>query len=157
MSGLINGTLNLSKYVDVILETPTPDSKTISGKDDVNNSDNNIYNYYKSIKDKYSKLPLPYPDFKKDYPENVYPTKGVASSSYFMKTGNCRSNINDKDECLKKGYTWKQNTLNLGSTKKFFKTTQRKKTHQPKKNLNGICYKPKFIYINNIPKRETKF
>jgi len=157
MAGLIDGTLNLSNYVDVMLEEPTPNSSTKSGLDDVNNADPTIYKHFKDIKNKYAKMPLPYPDFKKDYPESKYPTKGKASSSYFIKTGTCKSKIDNEQTCLKKGFTWVKNTLDLGKgVSSFFKkkpTTQPgDKNPNPKPIPNGICYKPKFIYIDNLPK-----
>lgn len=158
MDGLIDGTLNLSNYVDVMLEEPTPNSKTRAGMDDVNNSDPAIYKHFKEIKDKYNRLPLPYPDFKKDYPESKYPTQGKASSSYFIKTGTCKSKIDNEKTCKEKGFTWMDNSLNLSKNmKQFFKTTKRPKSKQAKKNPSGICYKPKFIYINNVPKGNQNF
>ena len=153
MKGLIDGTLNLSNYVDVMLEDPTPNSNTKAGVDDINNSNPMIYKHFKGIKDKYSQMPLPYPEFKKDYPESKYPTRGKASSSYFIKTGTCKSKIDNAKVCQEKGFTWMANKLDLSkNTTQFFKTISRSKTKQPKKNPDGICYKPKFIYINNIPK-----
>ena len=153
MKGLIDGSLNLSNYVDAILENPTPDSSTIAGVQDVNNADPTVYSHLKKIKDAYSNMPLPYPDFKKDYPESKYPTEGQASSSYFIKSGHCKTKL-DKATCQKKKFKWVDNPLDLNpQLDKFFSKTGNK----PVKKLSGTCYKPKFIYINNIPKGKQNF
>ena len=38
----------------------------------------------------------PYPSFRKDYPECRFKTKGEHSSSYFVRTGVCKTKINNK-------------------------------------------------------------
>jgi len=156
MDGLINSTIKTGSYVNKMLQDPMPDMSTKSGRSDVNTSSKPVRLYMTKIKDKYSEMPLPYPSFKKDYPEKLYPTKGEASSSYFVNVGSCKSKIDNKKQCISSGFKWVNNSLGSldKNIKKFFSTTKNRtnKETQPKKNPQGICYRPKFIYVDNTAK-----
>ena len=118
--------LKLKSYKDVLLNKELINDKTISGTSDIilDNQDQ-IY-----LKQRYNELnsKLPYPSFRKDYPETQYPVTGRYSDSYFIRRGNCPTSINSKDLCTKKGYRWTENK----------------------------CTKPRFMYINNTSKSNRK-
>jgi hypothetical protein len=152
IKNLMNSSIKLGDYNKAILFNPTPNKDAISGISDVNNSDIFVQNELIKLKNNYDKMPYPYPSFKKDYPEKLYPTKGLNSSSYFMKVGECKTNDN-KTKCIKKKFKWVPNiesTINLKNINGFFKTNQNSKIN--KKIINGTCYKPKFIYLDNKAK-----
>lgn len=71
----------------------------------------------------FSQYQLPYPSFKKDYPECRYKTKGEHSSSYFIKSGMCKTKINNEAECKKKQFKWIKNKPKFS---KIFKTMVKK-------------------------------
>jgi len=231
MSSLINSSNNLKKFADTVIFDPTPNNSAQAGVSDVNNVNDSIKNNIKKMKSKFKSVALPYPSFYKDFPPNEYPTTGKHSSSYFMKVGDCRSNIKNKTDCESEGFIWKDNSLSLSNYMKSFFFTKngnkysnsndstkkknlekrdtilikrkidnrkrkrnlcyqdgrqgigicnshekilsvdknnkknkiddkRKKLESekveeiktfPKKNPEGFCYKPKFIYIDNSP------
>lgn len=156
VDSLIDGTKNLTNLMDVMLENPLPDKNSRSGDTDIIDAPI-IKDKIKKIKDNYRKIPLPYPSFKRDYPESKYPTTGQHSSSYFIKTGVCKTNINNKSKCKNGGYRWVKNKMNLNKSGKFFSKVTRKKSQQAKKRIDGQCYKPRFSYINNISKGFQNF
>ena len=118
--------LKLKSYKDVLLNKELINDKTISGTSDIilDNQDQ-IY-----LKQRYNELnsKLPYPSFRKDYPETEYPVTGRYSDSYFIRRGNCPTSINSKNLCTNKGYRWTENQ----------------------------CTKPRFMYINNTSKSNRK-
>ena len=81
MEGLTEATLRLQNYMDLMIEKPVPDSKTIAGVDDINESHPKIKAAIQNTKVQTANMPLPYPSFKRDYPEKLYPTKGKNASS----------------------------------------------------------------------------
>lgn len=156
VDNLIDGTGKLSNLMEVMLESPLPDKNSISGNTDITQSPV-FKDRIKDLKNKYNKMPLPYPSFKKDYPESKYPTKGQHSSSYFIKTGTCKTKINNEYDCRRKGFRWVKNKKNFKKLGKFFSKVSRSKDKQPKKIKNGNCFKPRFSYINNSAKGFQNF
>lgn len=108
MANLIDSVAMLGVYTDAMIKDPTPDKDTVAGIDDSNNSPY-ISKLIHRIKYQQSILPLPYPTFKEDYPEDTYPTTGIHSSSYFIKVGECKSKINNKNQCVAKQFKWLEN------------------------------------------------
>ena len=91
--------VKLMKYYDGLVKQRYPNENTIAGIDDVILDDKRkiqIKNEYKIMNEE-----LPYPTFRKDYPECRYPTTGKNASSYFVKVGKCKSNIKNKKTCQK--------------------------------------------------------
>ena len=76
---------------------------------DILNDDKRSVEIKKTYKKKLNNLP--YPSFRKDFPECKYPTTGKHSSSYFLKTGTCRTKIISEKKCKKKKYQWVKNKL----------------------------------------------
>lgn len=92
----------------------------------------------------------PYPSFRKDYPECRFKTKGEHSSSYFVRTGVCKTKINNKTECERKKFNWVENKPIFP---KIFKTMMKtSKKAKPVTKLKGSCYKPRYMYIDNSSK-----
>ena len=92
----------------------------------------------------------PYPSFRKDYPECRFKTKGEHSSSYFVRTGVCKTKINNKTECERKKFNWVENKPIFP---KMFKTMMKtSKKAKPVTKLKGSCYKPRYMYIDNSSK-----
>lgn len=153
IANLVNSSMKLNKYNQAILYNPTPNMNSVSGVSDVNNSDPNVQNELEKIKQQYTNMPLPYPTFKEDYPENIYPTKGEYASSYFLKVGQCKTKDNQQN-CIKKNLKWVPNKPNLQNIQSFFNLSKTKNNIKslPKKINNGNCYKPRFIYLNNKSK-----
>jgi hypothetical protein len=157
MRTLIDAPRKLKPYIDILAKDKFPNSNTIAGVTDVINEDLTK----KEMIDEYNKMDmtLPYPSFRKDYPECRYPTKGENSSSYFVKTGVCKTKITDEATCKEKGYSWS----NSGSAPKDFSNYVKKNNNIDKSNntLNnqssnntnksptGVCYKPRYSYIDN--------
>jgi hypothetical protein len=156
VDSLIGGTNNLTDLMEVMLEKPAPDKNSRSGDTDIIDV-SILKDKIKKLKDNYRKVPLPYPSFKNDYPESKYPTQGQHASSYFIKTGTCKTKINNESTCKNGGYRWVKNKMNLNKSGKFFSKVTRKKSQQAKKRVSGYCYKPRFSYINNRSKGFQNF
>ena len=87
---------------------------------------------------------------RKDYPQCRYPTTGKAASSYFIRSGTCKTKIKTRKQCIKKGYNWVPNKIVIPPiAKKMLKFVKQKPAQNPPK---GYCYKPRFSYINNQSK-----
>lgn len=150
MNTLSNNINKLSVYPDAMIKDPTPDKNTVSGIDDVSQSPF-VGNIIKKIKYEQAKLPLPYPDFKKDYPESKYPTTGTHSSSYFIKVGQCNTPINNKNTCLKKGFRWIDNSGNIDNDiNRFF--TKKRENFESKINKLGKYHVEKHVPNNSYQK-----
>ncbi len=138
----------LRKYLNLLVNDPYPNKNTQPGVDDVLDTDRKrmyIKNKYKVIDNK-----PPYPSFRKDYPECRFKTKGEHSSSYFVRTGVCKTKINNKTECERKKFNWVENKPIFP---KIFKTMMKtSKKAKPVTKLKGSCYKPRYMYIDNSSK-----
>ena len=133
------------KLFDAYFKDPNPGTASVAGADN-SSSDYPIYgcNGDKSVcRKRYnvkygSKQEMPY---KSTFFKNNSLT-GESSSSFFQKVGFCeRSDINDRYYCDKLNYRW----INRPRT--------------DPKNLDeipaGICYQPKYVYIDNTPGLST--
>lgn len=157
MSTLIDAPRKLKPYIDILAKDKFPNANTIAGVTDVINEDLTK----KQMIDEYNKMDmtLPYPSFRKDYPECRYPTTGENSSSYFVKTGVCKTKITDEPTCKEKGYSWsisgsapkdfsnyvkKNNDLDKSNT-----TQNKQSSNNTNKSGTGVCYKPRYSYIDN--------
>ena len=138
----------LRKYLNLLVNDPYPNKNTQPGVDDVLDTDRKrmyIKNKYKVMDNK-----PPYPSFRKDYPECRFKTKGEHSSSYFVRTGVCKTKINNKAECERKKFNWVENKPIFP---KMFKTMMKtSKKAKPVTKLKGSCYKPRYMYIDNSSK-----
>lgn len=138
----------LRKYLNLLVNDPYPNKNTQPGVDDVLDTDRKrmyIKNKYKVMDNK-----PPYPSFRKDYPECRFKTKGEHSSSYFVRTGVCKTKINNKTECERKKFNWVENKPIFP---KMFKTMMKtSKKAKPVTKLKGSCYKPRYMYIDNSSK-----
>ena len=138
----------LRKYLNLLVNDPYPNKNTQPGVDDVLDTDRKrmfIKNKYKVMDNK-----PPYPSFRKDYPECRFKTKGEHSSSYFVRTGVCKTKINNKTECERKKFNWVENKPIFP---KIFKTMMKtSKKAKPVTKLKGSCYKPRYMYIDNSSK-----
>ena len=121
LPNLFKAPIKLKKFMDVLVKHPYPNKDTTAGIDDVIELDKRKLH----IKNTYRKMDAdpPYPSFHKDYPECHFKTTGEHSSSYFIKTGVCKTKIPDKTKCQKMGFKWYD---------------------------KGACYKPRYTYINNV-------
>lgn len=130
VNSLEKNTEKLSSFIDVLHKDEFIGDTTVSGVSDII-VDNKDLVY---LKTRYNQLnsTLPYPSFRKDFPEDTYPTKGRYSTSYFLRNGNCSTSIKSEKECNNKGYTW---------------TT--------KNNSNPECIKPRFMYLDNSAKSDN--
>jgi len=155
-TNFVDGTLKLKNYLDYMVTKQYPNEQTIAGVSDIvtENKDKQTIIKLKDIED--SKLP--YPSFKKDYPECIYPTKGVNASSYFIRTGTCPTKIVDKQTCLNRGYEWvpkKGVSSSIGEYIKVVNPDENKNIPAPDTKLpppppeQGNCFKPRFVYIDN--------
>ena len=146
----------LSQYNEVLLENGLPNDRFNNNPDK---------QYYSLKDDKLINQPLPYPSFKKDYPEENYPLNGKGAGSYFIEAGKCKTNIMNKDVCLQKKYKWigANNTIPKNLQKfypklknpipKHLKNEKEKKEYMKKDaKPKGSCFKPRYIYINNKPR-----
>ena len=153
---LFSNGVKLGQYNELLLENGIP-----------NNSFNNNPNkeYWSIQENKSINQPLPYPSFKKDYPEKNYPLNGKGSGSYFIEAGKCKTNIMNKDLCLKKSYKWidANNKIPKELQKYYPKSknpipehikTEKEKKEYIKKDPppKGACFKPRYVYINNQPR-----
>lgn len=134
--------LKLLKYYDGLVSKPFPNKNSVAGVSDVIHDDKQRL----GIKFAYKMMnkDLPYPTFKNDYPECKYPTTGKHASSYFIKSGQCKTIYDNKKDCEVRKFKWIPNKL-----------SKKLKSKDKSKNQNiikGTCYKPRFIYINNESK-----
>ena len=140
--------VKLNKYLKLLINDPYPNKRTQPGIDDVLDTDKKrmyIKNKYKIIDSK-----PPYPSFAKDYPECRFKTKGKHSSSYFVRTGVCKTKINNQTECERKKFNWVKNKPIFP---KMFKTMMKTSTKaKPVTKLEGSCFKPRYMYIDNSSK-----
>ena len=148
VSNLLKHPFKIKKFLNILVNDAYPDKKTVAGIDDVIKQDQertNLKNKYRIYDNK-----LPYPSFKKDYPECRYKTTGEHSSSYFIKSGVCKTKINNEAECKKKQFNWIKNKPKFP---KIFKTmVEKSETIKPAEKLKSACYKPRYIYIDNSAK-----
>jgi len=141
---LFSNGVKLGQYNEVLLENGLPN----------NRFDNKIDNQ-----------PLPYPSFKKDYPENQFPLNKEGAGSYFIEAGKCKTNIMNENVCLQKKYKWigANNTIPKNLQKYYPKSknpipkhlkNEKEKKEYIKKDAKpkGSCFKPRYIYINNKPR-----
>lgn len=158
MGGLVDGIKGSKKFVDAMVSNRFPDNNSIAGVTDVyteNARKNKIIELTRKEDAK-----LPYPTFRADYPECMYPTTGEYASSYFTRVGKCPTKIADKEECIRKGYQWMDEEKPPAEINQFITTkTNREMTGEnaPASNAKplpppppkGTCFKPRFIYVNN--------
>ena len=158
MGGLVNGINGTKKFVNAMISDRFPNEKTIAGVTDVyteNSTKNKITELTRKEDSK-----LPYPSFRKDYPECMYPTKGEYSSSYFTRVGRCPTKMTDKDACIQKGYEWVDEEKPPSEINQFLTTKSDREIKQenapasdakpsPPAPPKGTCFKPRFIYVNN--------
>jgi hypothetical protein len=161
MSTLIQNGTKMGNYIGALLTTPTPAEGTIPGISDINPNDTEL----SEIKKEYEKMPLPYPTFRKDYPEAMYPVEGRGASSYFLRMGNCPSSAKTKEECEARGYNWVDNppseypdnsdlidkSIRSGQVQPINKTDKEAEEDEQKPK-KGKCFKPRFMYVNNEAK-----
>jgi hypothetical protein len=148
VSNLLTHPFKIKKFLNILVNDAYPDKRTIAGIDDVIQQDvkkTSLKNKYRVYDDK-----LPYPSFKKDYPECRYKTKGEHSSSYFIKSGVCKTKINNEEECKRNKFKWIKNKATF--PKIFKKMVKTSKTAKPVEKLTSTCYKPRYIYIDNSAK-----
>ena len=151
MDNLISAGGKMKPYLEALLEKPYPKRGTQAGVDDIIQDDPTAV----AIKAKYRQLnhELPYPSFRKDYPSCRYPTTGEHSSSYFIKSGSCKTKIGNKALCEKRGYKWVNNPYNkVPKIAKEILTYVKNKKNKADKPPAGFCYKPRFSYIDNSAK-----
>jgi len=156
IQNLIDTPLKLKSYLNILVKNKYPNEGTVAGVSDIINENKELV----KIKQKYKDLnsTLPYPSFRKDYPECKYPTKGKHSASYFIKTGICPTKIKNKQECLDKEYIWTPSVLKLPQIAKDLLNFKKKFKKNKDKNKNkiknepGSCNKPRFSYIDNESK-----
>ena len=137
------------KFYEGLVRDQYPNQSTRAGYDDVILEDTRRV----QIKNKYKYLDeqLPYPTFRKDYPECLYPTTGKNSSSYFIKVGKCKSTVNNEKDCVAKQFQWVPNSNKF--PKIAVSLAAKKKAKKGVQNISkGTCYKPQFAYIDNTSK-----
>jgi hypothetical protein len=157
-SAFVDGTFKLSKYSKGLITDEFPNNNTVAGVTDTVMENKNR----KYIVDSTRLLDgrLPYPSFRKDYPECTYPTTGRHSSSYFVNVGKCPTRIVDKDTCINRGYSWIPEKDAPSEMKGYVKENDTRGTVntegagiKPKPiPPQGKCYKPRFLYVDNSPK-----
>jgi hypothetical protein len=157
-SSFIDGTAKLSKYAKGLITDEFPNNKTVAGVTDTVTENKNrkyIVDATRLMDNK-----LPYPSFRKDYPECTYPTTGRHSSSYFVNVGKCPTRITDKDICINKGYSWIPEKESPEAMKGYVKENDTRGTvntegagiKPPPLPPKGNCYKPRFLYVDNSAK-----
>lgn len=148
INSLFKSPAQLVKFNEILLKKKFPNKSTVAGVDDVIEEDTRL----KQIKGKYNEMneTLPYPSFHKDYPKCRYKTTGENSSSYFIRTGVCKTKIDNEPDCLSKEYTWYPNKPKFPKIAKELIST--KKNTNPVVKVSGTCYKPRFTYIDNSSK-----
>jgi hypothetical protein len=146
INNLIKTPVKMLEYTQPLVKEKYPEKNTIAGIDDIYKEDTKklqIKNFYKAQE-------LPYPSFRKDYPECKFKTTGEYASSYFIKAGTCSTKITDKKKCLEKEYSWVPNKK--GFDKSMTGTLSTKKKKPVQKIPAGSCFKPRFVYVNNRAK-----
>jgi len=152
----VDSSLKLKNYIDYMGTIAYPNDNTVPGISDIVTENKDKLNIVKLKRIEDNKLP--YPSFKKDYPECLYPTTGKNASSYFINVGSCPTKIKDKNTCITRGYKWVTEKSAPSYIKNFINT------YNPDDNKNipapdtplpppepekGSCFKPRFVYINN--------
>lgn len=155
LDNLLSAPVSLDNYKQGLFVKAFPNNSTVAGETDVINEDTERVTLLNSLR--IEDETLPYPSFRKDYPECRYPTKGTGSSSYFIKTGICKTKITDPTECRTKGYNWVEKSTFVPQDVKAFYSTMSKTDDnllgdKPKISPQGVCYKPRYSYINNQSK-----
>lgn len=148
IDNLVKGPMKLKKFYKILVKDKYPADSTVAGTSDILDDDKRSVEIKKIYKNKLNKLP--YPSFRKDFPKCKYPTTGKHSSSYFLKTGTCKTKITDEKKCKKKGYQWIKNKLTFPPVVKQLLTPKKQK--KAVKPILGTCYKPKYSYIDNSAK-----
>ena len=131
---LFKNPMAIKKLMDGFVYNPNPNSRSSAANSDLDDCEGDKgCEAINTIKKSYRNQKPPYPDpfFNKNL-------DGESSSSFFIKTGTCPKNL-DKDECLRKGYTWVPNPL-YEMTPPFLR---------PPSFVSGSCYKDKYSYISN--------
>jgi hypothetical protein len=151
MSNLIDAPVKLKPYINAMLTDAYPNESTVAGRSDVIDDVAELV----QIKNKYKTMnaKLPYPSFRKDYPICRYPTTGKHASSYFIKSGQCKTKIKKRQQCIKKHYNWVPNKIVIPAfARKMLKFVKKSKKNMAEKPPKGYCYKPRFSYIDNSAK-----
>lgn len=156
LDNLFSAPISLDNYKQGLFTKAYPNNTTIAGQSDVIEEDSERIQLLNRLR--IEDETLPYPSFRKDYPECRYPTKGTGSSSYFIKTGTCKTKIINPTECKQKGYNWIEESAFVPEEVKAFYSTMSKTDDSllgdkiPSSTPQGVCYKPRYSYINNQSK-----
>lgn len=162
MSGMMDGVRNNVKYVRALMFDPLPNDTSVAGVTDAVIEDASRNEIIQRTRQEDNKLP--YPSFRKDYPECLYPTTGKYASSYFVKVGQCPTSIKSEAVCLGRGYTWSSVPNPPPESDSFMEPKSAAETDRtttsrpadvpppPRPPREGTCFKPKFIYVNNRAK-----
>jgi hypothetical protein len=150
---MFDGGTRLLNYVGAIVNNPMPMDGTIAGISDIDPEDTQL----RQIKNQYKQMPLPYPSFRKDYPESKFQTTGIGSSSYFLKVDDtCPSKITSEEDCIKQGFKWIKTppsmTPDISGFYQPTKTTIPPKSNVVEEKSEGTCWKPRFLYLDNSAK-----
>ncbi len=155
IGNLLDAPVKYSQYATALLKDKFPSNDMYAGVSDIIKEDTERVNL--SNKTQLLSSELPYPTFRKDYPECNYPTTGENSSSYFIRTGSCPTRIRTKQKCIDRGYSWIPNTNDTSDLNDHVKT--KNKDYDESTGIkystpsdNGSCFKPRFSYIDNSSK-----
>ncbi len=153
MDTLITAPLKFANFGKALINDKFPSSDMYAGVSDIIQEDTKRVEL--SNKTQVLSSELPYPSFRKDYPECLFPTTGEHSSSYFIRTGSCPTKIKTKKKCSDMGFSWIPNTNDTGELDKHVKqkdydesTGLKIRDHRD----DGSCFKPRFSYIDNSSK-----
>lgn len=146
ISNLVNTPVKMLEYIQPLVKERYPEKNSAAGVDDIYKEDKKKV----AIKKIYNSQKLPYPTFKKDYPDCKFKTTGEYSSSYFIKAGTCPTKITKKKKCLNMKYQWVANSKTF--PKSLTGTFTKKKKKPAQKLPSGSCFKPRFVYVNNKAK-----
>jgi hypothetical protein len=148
-SALFKNPIAFKKLINGFLFDANPNKKSKAGVSDIPKCyGDKGCQMLNQIRKTYTNQSIPYPDpfFEKKL-------DGEMSSSYYIQTGTCPRLTLNKNECLNKGYQWKENPL-YKMTPSFLR---------PPSFLDGSCYQPRYSYIKNqsgiqleIPKSKNK-